>query len=231
MATNFIRSTTLEHIRYERGLRNKHMRELAMFPLGTALLPGMVLPLRLFEDRYLQMYATIIDADREFGVVLIERGREALDDNETFAVGCTAHVVGSGMNDDGTIGLVAVGRTRIAIDEWLAPDPYPRALVTDLEDEPLTEPGLESVREAIDRTRVLLAMAAELSPGLETDLPELAYSPGLAMYQVAQLAGLQSLDMQEVLEAPSSDSRAALIMHKVDDTIELIRLQLEVGHS
>ena len=44
-----------------------------MFPLGVTLLPGMALPLRIFEPRYLQMYADIIDGDREFGVVLIER--------------------------------------------------------------------------------------------------------------------------------------------------------------
>jgi len=204
------------------------MRELAMFPLGTALLPGMVLPLRLFEDRYLQMYADIVDSDREFGVVLIERGREALDDNETFDVGCTAHIVGSGLNDDGTIGLVAVGRSRFSIEEWLTPDPYPRATVSDLQDEPLTGTGFEAVQRAIARAQFLLEVAAELDPGIATELPDLADNPELAMYQVAQLAGLQALDMQEVLETPSIDDRAVLIRNKVEDTIELIRLQLEV---
>ena len=45
-----------------------------MFPLSTALFPGMALPLRLFEDRYLKMYADIVDADREFGVVFNQLG-------------------------------------------------------------------------------------------------------------------------------------------------------------
>lgn len=202
-----------------------------MFPLGSPLLPGMVLPLRLFEDRYLHMYADIVDAGREFGVVLIERGREVRDDNETFDIGCTAHIVGSGMNDDGTIGLVAVGKSRIAIEEWLAPDPYPRAMVSDLSDEPLTDLGFGSVREAIESARALLQVAAELNPGVETDLPELADNPELAMYQVAQLAGLQALDMQQVLQTSPSDSRAAVVKQKVEDTIELIRLQLDVRDS
>ena len=205
------------------------MRELAMFPLGTPLLPGMVLPLRLFEDRYLQMYADVIDADREFGVVLIERGREVRDDNETFDIGCIAHIVGSGMNDDGTIGLVAVGRSRIYIEEWLAPDPYPRAMITDLVDEPLTGTGFEAVQHAIARAQFLLEVAAELNPGVETELPELADNPEVAMYQVAQLGGLQALDMQEVLQASTTDQRDAIIGEKVDDTIELLRLQLELG--
>lgn len=199
-----------------------------MFPLSSALLPGMVLPLRLFEDRYLQMYAEIIDAGREFGVVLIERGREALDDNLTFDVGCTAQIMGSGMNDDGTIGVVAVGKTRFEIQEWLEPDPYPRAQVTQLVEDPLTRTGLQAVQQAMDQTAVLLEMAAELNTDVETDMPELSDNPGLAMYQIAQLAGLQTLDMQQVLQAPTADARAALIKEKVDETIELIRLQIEV---
>jgi Lon protease-like protein len=157
----------------------------------------MVLPLRLFEPRYLQLYADIIDTSREFGVVLIERGTESRDDATTFDIGCVASIVGSGVNDDGSIGLITVGRQRIRVHEWLDPGPYPRAMVDDL----------------------------------STEVPELADDPGLAMYQIAQLSGLQALDLQEVLEAPSTDSRALLVKDKVEETMELIRLQLEVGEG
>ena len=52
--------------------------ELPMFPLGSVLLPGMVLPLRVFEPRYRALIATVPSADApEFGCVLIERGSEA----------------------------------------------------------------------------------------------------------------------------------------------------------
>lgn len=200
-----------------------------MFPLGGPLLPGMVLPLRLFEPRYLQLYADVIDTTREFGVVLIERGIESRDDAATFDVGCVASIVGSGVNEDGTIGLITVGRRRIHVDEWLEPDPYPRAMVTELDDEPLSDEGLNAVRNAADRIPDLLLTAAELNPEVNTEVPELADDPGLAMYQIAQLSGLQALDLQEVLESPTTDSRARLVKSKVDETMELIRLQLEVG--
>ncbi len=200
-----------------------------MFPLGSPLLPGMVLPLRLFEPRYLQLYADIIDTSREFGVVLIERGIESRDDAATFDVGCVADIVGSGVNDDGTIGLITVGRRRIRVETWLEPDPYPRAMIADLDDEPLSEEGLHAVRRAADRIPELLRTAARLNPEVNTEVPELADDPAFAMYQIAQLSGLQTLDLQEVLESPSTDARARLVKEKVEETLDLIRLQLEVG--
>jgi uncharacterized protein len=202
-----------------------------MFPLGSPLLPGMVLPLRLFEPRYLQLYADMIDTTREFGVVLIERGIESRDDAATFDVGCVASIVGSGVNDDGTIGLITVGRRRIHIARWLEPDPYPRAMVIDLDDESLSDEGLNAVRAAADRIPDLLHAAAELNPDVNTEVPELADDPGLAMYQIAQLSGLQTLDLQEILESPTTDGRALLVKEKVNETLDLIRLQLEVGEG
>lgn len=200
-----------------------------MFPLGTPLLPGMILPLRLFEPRYLQMYADIIDSTREFGVVLIERGLESRDDNPTFETGCTARIIGSGLNDDGTIGVVSVGESRIRIDEWLPSDPYPRADVTTLEDEPLSEAGKAALEVGLSRIPELLEVAVRLSPDFDAQLPELSDDPALAVYQLAQVAGLQALDMQRVLEAASSDARARLVTLYMDESIELMRLQLEVG--
>lgn len=202
-----------------------------MFPLGTPVLPGMVLPLRLFEPRYLQMYADIIDSTREFGVVLIERGLESRDDNPTFGIGCTARIIGSGLNDDGTIGLVSVGETRIKLDEWLTSDPYPRAEVTDLEDEPLGGVGMAALEEGLGRIPELMEMATRLSPEFDAQLPELSDDPVRAVYQLAQVAGLQALDLQRVLEAASSDARARLVTLYIDESIELMRLQLEVGGS
>ena len=147
------------------------MRELPMFPLGLVLMPGMLLPLRLFEDRYLMMYADIIDGDREFGVVLIERGIESRDDNPTFDVGCIARVVGSGINDDGSIALVSIGMQRIRVKEWLRADPDPRAKGSPLVEGELTTKGLESVISATDRLNALYELVARSDPSTEATPP------------------------------------------------------------
>ena len=46
-----------------------------MFPLGNVLVPHALLPLHLFEERYRAMIRDVLGGDREFGVVLIDRGR------------------------------------------------------------------------------------------------------------------------------------------------------------
>jgi len=204
-------------------------RLLPMFPLGAPLLPGMALPLRLFEPRYLQMYADIIDSEREFGVVLIERGIESRDDNATSDIGCTAYILGSGIHEDGTIALVALGRNRLRVDHWQPSDPYPLAMVEDLADEPLSDDGMRRLESAADRLPGLLAVAAELDPAIDVEIPELSEEPLQAIYQLAQLAGLQSFDLQKVLAAGTSDARAALVDDLMVETVEMIQLQLGLG--
>ena len=48
-----------------------------MFPLGSVLLPGAMLPLHVFEPRYRRLVQDCVaEASHEFGVALIERGFE-----------------------------------------------------------------------------------------------------------------------------------------------------------
>jgi len=200
-----------------------------MFPLGVTLLPGMALPLRLFEPRYLQMYADIVDSEREFGVVLIERGIESRDDNATSDIGCTALILGSGIHGDGTIALVALGRNRFRVHKWLPSNPYPVAMVEDLADEPLSDVGMGHLESAADRLPGMLAVAAELNPELDVEVPDLSEEPLQAVYQLAQLADLQSFDLQKVLATETSDARAALVDALIAETVEMIQLQLGLG--
>ena len=67
-----------------------------LFPLGTVLFPGLVLPLHIFEERYRQLVRDLLDKPepREFGVIAIRHGRETGIDgvSDLYEVGCTAQV-------------------------------------------------------------------------------------------------------------------------------------------
>jgi Lon protease-like protein len=61
---------------------------LPLFPLGTVLFPGLVLPLHIFEERYRQLVHELLDGPepRRFGVIAIRKGRETGDRGRLVAV-------------------------------------------------------------------------------------------------------------------------------------------------
>ena len=55
-------------------------KRVPMFPLGVVLFPGSVLPLHIFEDRYKRLTQDCVSNQSPFGVVLIERGQDGLEE-------------------------------------------------------------------------------------------------------------------------------------------------------
>jgi Lon protease-like protein len=98
-------------------------RPLPLFPLGSVLFPGLVLPLQVFESRYRALVRDLMalpdGSPREFGVVAIQRGWEVENGMATapslHEVGCTAQVRQVTEHDDGRFDLVTVGRQRFRI--------------------------------------------------------------------------------------------------------------------
>jgi uncharacterized protein len=190
------------------------VRQLPMFPLGTVLFPHMVLPLHVFEPRYRALMHDVLDGDREFGVALISRGHEVGGGDLRTDVGTVARIVQAEELEDGRWLTIAVGTRRVRIDRWLPDDPYPLAMVEDLE-----EPSGASAADRWDglltaataRLRRVLAMQAELG---EETLPatfELAEDPEVAAWQLAVVAPLNPLDAQRILAADGHRERLALL--------------------
>ena len=106
---------------------NMAPRRLPMFPLGCVLFPHAVLPLHVFEPRYRVMMRKCLDGDREFGVVLIERGSEVGGGDIRFDVGTIGHIIQAAEIEDGRLAIAAVGISRLRVTRWLPDDPYPIA--------------------------------------------------------------------------------------------------------
>src|SRR5258708_6280420 len=115
---------------------------LPLFPLGTVLFPGMVLPLHVFEERYRQMVTDLLDRpepEREFGVVAIRKGNEVGADNarELHDIGCVARLREATRHADGRFDLVSVGTRRFRLlrtDDTL---PYYQGEIEPLPEQPL----------------------------------------------------------------------------------------------
>jgi len=108
-------------------------RTLPLFPLGTVLYPGVLLPLHIFEDRYRQLVHDLMrePEPRSFGVIAIREGRETGADGVSalYEIGCTATVRRVTEHQDGRFNLVTVGTQRFRLAELDHSQPYLRAEV------------------------------------------------------------------------------------------------------
>jgi Lon protease-like protein len=90
---------------------------LPLFPLKTVLFPGGVLPLRVFETRYVDMVRACMKTDTPFGVVAIRSGTEVGTAAEPYPVGTHAHIVEWDMPELGVLLLQTRGGQRFRILE------------------------------------------------------------------------------------------------------------------
>ena len=88
-----------------------------LFPLRTVLFPGGVLPLRVFETRYVDMVRACMKNDAPFGVVAIRSGDEVGDAAEPYDIGTLAHISEWDMPEFGVLLLSTLGGDRFRIVE------------------------------------------------------------------------------------------------------------------
>lgn len=174
-----------------------------MFPLSRPLMPGMPLPLRLFEPRYLTMLESVLVREpAEFGVVLIERGTEAGGGETRFDLGTMARVAQVAPDGD-TFVLIAHGSSRFTVDRWLPDDPYPQAeiqLVPDLVWDDELDVALFAAEDAIRSDLIRASELIDLEWAPDTPLGD---DPVERSWQLAGISLLGELDQLELLRATS----------------------------
>ena len=92
-------------------------REIPLFLLNTVLFPEGLLPLRVFEQRYLEMAKTCLRDDKPFGVCRIREGAEVGATATHEDIGCFARIRQWDMQQLGLLQLVAQGTGRFRILE------------------------------------------------------------------------------------------------------------------
>jgi Lon protease-like protein len=89
--------------------------DLPIFPLNTVLFPGGLLPLKIFEQRYMEMAKDCLKRDAPFGVCLIADGAEVGAPASPHAVGSTARITDWDMPDLGVLHVTVRGEQRFRI--------------------------------------------------------------------------------------------------------------------
>jgi Lon protease-like protein len=182
---------------------------LPLFPLGTVLFPGLLLPLHVFEDRYRALVRDLVDAPEEsrgFGVVAIREGREVGDGGirSLHPVGCLADLRQVEPHPDGRFDIVATGARRFRIDSVDATSqPYLQAEV-----EFLDEPDGDAATVLAGTVAMLWGAYRQALTGTRPeDADELPDEPVVLSYLVAAATILELRDKQRLLEEPDTTSR------------------------
>ncbi len=188
---------------YGRGVQR-----LALFPLGTVLVPGLVLPLTVFEPRYRQLVADLMDkpeTERVFGVIAIRAGHEVGEGSAhaLHEIGTTAVVRRVTENPDGTVGLVSSGAVRFRLHglDGAAGTPYLTGLVTPLEDQEGEDVDVAALADRVS------AAYSRYRDELGLEPPELPSSPRVLSYLVAAGMVLDLPERQGLLEQPDTARR------------------------
>ena len=180
-------------------------RVIPLFPLGTLLVPGLVLPLHIFEPRYRRLMADLEglpDDDRAFGVIAIREGREvgAADLPSLYDVGTLAALREATPLEDGRFDIVTVGTERFRIIDLDESLPYLRAQVEILPEVPgdRAPAAADAVRERFREYRGMFTGEDE------TDLPD---DPRVLSYLVAAAIVIDLPGRQDLLSAESDAIR------------------------
>lgn len=202
---------------------------IALFPLGSVLLPGMPLPLHIFEPRYRQLLDDLGSSSdgARFGVVGLRSGTETLTGNgpnappDVATIGTMAEILEVQRQEDGSSEVLSVGSRRFEV-ESLIPEgaPYLRGEVRFL-DEPdglLDDDRPAVTRELMTQYDALLTRIAGRATGdaLPADPNQLGYHAG------ARLPLLPS-DRQLLLELETTAERLARLNRLLRREIALLR--------
>ncbi|RIV38365.1 LON peptidase substrate-binding domain-containing protein [Micromonospora radicis] len=209
---------------------------LPVFPLATVLFPGLVLPLRIFEERYRALVRDLMElpegTPREFGVVAIRSGWEVAPASGRIVpgtgevtlheVGCTAELRQVTELADGGFDIVTVGRRRFRFDQvdhqstpyltaevrWL-PEPTGPDETADL----LAARVIAVFRQYLGLIRVETGQLTE-------QLPE---DPTVLSHLVAATAALTVADRQRLLAIDDTAARLRAELHLLNREAALLR--------
>jgi uncharacterized protein len=187
--------------------------QLPLFPLGTVLFPGLVLPLHIFEDRYRQLVRDLLDGPepRQFGVIAIRHGRETGIDGvqALYEIGCIAEVRRVEEYENGEFDLVTVGTRRFRLDDIRGADPYLIGQVEVLPDEQENDQAAMDAVAAVRDGFMAYLQALSAQSGRRVGLPELPAEPLLLSYLVAASIVVDLPDKQLLLAEPDAARRLA----------------------
>jgi Lon protease-like protein len=195
--------------------------ELPIFELPLVLLPGELVPLHIFEERYKRMIGRCLEDGEPFGIVFRD------NDGSARRVGCEARVTEvTERFDDGRLNIIVTGeRPFRVLDRFEAPE-FPAGEV-----EPIDEPAAvedEAPSEPGDGGRAREAFA-ELVERVGGERPEGETLDALDSYGIAARVELPPDTKQKLLELRSEPDRMEILAAALEALVEAVSRSREIA--
>ena len=200
---------------------------LPLFPLGTVLFPGALMPLHIFEPRYRLLIRRCIERQRPFGVVLIRNGSEVGGSAEPYEVGTEAKIVAESQLPNGRSYIVTRGERRFAVESLIEDaEPYLVGRVRYL-DEPEGDRATDRAnvaREALGAYLLAVVAVTEDSRGERVLADELRDAPPSDLaYRIAGSLAVDAPQQQALLELETASARLEEETRILNRETELLR--------
>ena len=185
------------------------MDDVAIFPLKTVLFPGGLLPLRIFEQRYMAMAKACLRDEQPFGVCLIREGAEVGAPATPEDIGCLARIIHWDMEQLGMLQVTVRGERRFRIlERRVTDDGLARARI-----EPLPEDLDAAVPERFGDCPRLLKAAIEDRAARLIEAPYRLDSSSWVSARLTEILPVPLLAKQRLMELTDSLQRLE-ILHK-----------------
>jgi uncharacterized protein len=196
---------------------------LPIFPLATVLVPGLVLPLHIFEPRYRELVERLMalpeGTSRQFGVVAVRNGSPDVDrPGDLHSVGCTAELREVTPYADGRFDIVSVGETRFRLTgiDTEAGTPYHTGIVEFL-------PEADGDGDLERLSALVTHLFAEYRRTLGVEVTPLPDDPQVVSYLVAAAVVLHLPQRQALLEQPTTSDRLRAERELLRREVALVR--------
>ncbi len=178
-------------------MADARVSDFPLFPLGLVALPGELLPLHIFEERYKLMIGRCEETDTEFGIVWL-----AEDGPRPVGCACAIERVVE-RAQDGRLNILTRATRPFRVIEEQDHLPYPAGVVTFLEDSDDT-----AAAEAASQAREVYVELVEEATDRRIDPDELAR---MSAYAMAATVDFGADAKQGLLELRSEDARMRLV--------------------
>ena len=191
-----------------------------LFPLGVVVLPQMILPLHIFEERYKEMIGECIAADTAFGIVFF-------DGQSIRSVGCTTRVSEVTRHyPDGRMDILTRGEQRFVIHEIIEEKSYMEARVRFVADSP--DPADPAMTNTVAEAHRLLKQIAEVTPLPDLEALLTLEDPPALSFAIAALEGFTPAERQHFLEMTSGRERLQKSVPALAHLLERYRVNREI---